>query len=790
MADDDEVDALDDFSLSNSVIVDNSNLISQNSELLNCDYTIHPQWLLDRPSTNPDNWYDENAGPRNQNNSDSDVVPASNENCITDESGWTEKEKALLQRGIEIFGRSSIRLAQFVGSKTAAEVKYYFKNFYAENLGAYQHVCADSVENIEPIPGRSSLDVLNSSQIPTSVEEVIASVSTAFPTVRQTTSTESSGNRQTSSSSSTTSSERIDRKEKYKKPAIRKRKVPKKKLKLKFNLKEPIFNKKKVSNLHKPGTELVEGVEIETESNVDATFLPDIDPKKTVVLPVCEGEEIVKIEHAEDDSTDMSIDIEDIDYTSSDEPKATIKKPEVSEESHEVPTNSSESTPEKELINRSQVSEEVAKQLDSMEVPSEEVVVNELEISDLEKYVHSEFFEGRPTKTPERYLKIRNYIIEVWHLSKPNYVFKTAVRSGLKQCGDVRAIGRIHHFLEQTGVINFGCDTKYERPLSKSLQFSTSLASASKRTRLDEPVKLGSRKRFKRKFDNDGEGGCTMVHGEKGEIIDTTIVNKEPAKPRSYIKKPSVRLIYCRPFSTEKPQEFTVKLDLSTLLLLDLHSHMFLTEVMGLVGGYWDPSEKNLKICCYEPCKNMASSLTHCDMCPISQAKAADRIHARNMRILGWFHSHPTFAPEPSQQDMDTQQFVQQWIGYGKPCIGVIMSPFSGNGALISSPFRCWMVDKKPNFEDQYVPYRFDVDVTTDNFNLTSFLGASEDIFYLAEVHENNKRLNFSSPYFMDRKITHLEKFLSSVNMHIAKAGTINRSSCDEITEAIKNLLK
>lgn len=52
------------------------------------------------------------------------------ENAISDESGWTKKEKNLLERGIEIFGKSHIRLAQFIGTKSANEVKYYLKNFY------------------------------------------------------------------------------------------------------------------------------------------------------------------------------------------------------------------------------------------------------------------------------------------------------------------------------------------------------------------------------------------------------------------------------------------------------------------------------------------------------------------------------------------------------------------------------------------------------------------------------------------------------------------------------------
>lgn len=110
-------------------------MITQNSDLLNCEYTIHPQWLLDKPSTNPDNWYNTNITPQSSEKCiiDDGLVHLSTENCITDESGWTEKEKNLLERGIEIFGKSNLRLSQFVGSKTPGEVRYYLKNFYVES---------------------------------------------------------------------------------------------------------------------------------------------------------------------------------------------------------------------------------------------------------------------------------------------------------------------------------------------------------------------------------------------------------------------------------------------------------------------------------------------------------------------------------------------------------------------------------------------------------------------------------------------------------------------------------
>lgn len=64
---------------------------------------------------------------------------------------------------------------------------------------------------------------------------------------------------------------------------------------------------------------------------------------------------------------------------------------------------------------------------------------------------------NKPAKTPERYLKIRNHILDYWEKHRPQYVSKTACRKGLKDCGDVNAIGRVHAYLEKTGAINVDC---------------------------------------------------------------------------------------------------------------------------------------------------------------------------------------------------------------------------------------------------------------------------------------------------------------------------------------------
>ncbi|CAG9836566.1 unnamed protein product [Diabrotica balteata] len=810
MADEDEIDILGDFQLdTDSNLYDGGPLISQNSELLNFDYTIHPQWLLDRPSTNPDNWYDTNVfnstTEKSQTPENDALGHLSTENCITDESGWTEKEKNLLERGMEIFGKSSVRLSQFIGSKSAPEVKYYLKNFYLENHSIRKtSECA--------LEG----DVLDDAQIPASIEEVIAAVSTAKPTVQ----VHSHRSRKKSNSTSIASdlSERevirdrsplvpIKKKTNIDSAGIKNRKRSNSvlsqkmtssnavKFKIKSKLKAPF---PKYDKVIKQKTVKI----VNAKNNENEIKRVEITTGHGLAVPICEGEEIVKIKNTSEDSdTDVDIDVEMSDEesnTNKQKPPKSItefQKPEVPKnnpkekvtETFQQPVLQTEST---HIVDLSGMSVEVVNILKSMEEPKKEIFLKDNCIIELEKVFNKEYFSGGSYKTPERYLKIRTHILNGWLKQKPKYLNKTISRQGLKNFGDVNCFGRIHCFLEQIGAINFGCEqVNYERPLLELLQ-----EKLTPKEKKRQEIKLASkdvpsstnRIRMKPKFINDGEGGYTMSHDEHGHVIKHTVINEDPiAKPKAYIKKPPVRLIYCRPFKDEIIQPYTIRISLSTLLIMDLHAHTCFTEVMGLIAGYWSSQNKIMVICHYEPCLNMASSTTHCDMCPISQAKAADAIHGKGLDLLGWFHSHPTFAPEPSNQDLETQQYVQQWIGQNKPCIGMIMSPFSLNGALIASPFRCLIVDKKVNFEDQLVPYKFKVDVVADDFQVENFFIDLRRILRTNLGSGEKHRIDFLKPYFQSPNITFLEKYITSVRMHLAKLGTLSKSTCENAVNGI-----
>lgn len=47
-------------------------------------------------------------------------------------------------------------------------------------------------------------------------------------------------------------------------------------------------------------------------------------------------------------------------------------------------------------------------------VPTQEANVDQGIITEEERRIHADFFDGRPSKTPERYSRIRNYILEAW----------------------------------------------------------------------------------------------------------------------------------------------------------------------------------------------------------------------------------------------------------------------------------------------------------------------------------------------------------------------------------------
>jgi hypothetical protein len=57
---------------------------------------------------------------------------------------------------------------------------------------------------------------------------------------------------------------------------------------------------------------------------------------------------------------------------------------------------------------------------EELTAPEQEAELDLATITEEEKQAIPEFFEGRPSKTPERYLKIRNYMLDQWYTHNHN----------------------------------------------------------------------------------------------------------------------------------------------------------------------------------------------------------------------------------------------------------------------------------------------------------------------------------------------------------------------------------
>ena len=117
-------------------------------------------------------------------------------------------------------------------------------------------------------------------------------------------------------------------------------------------------------------------------------------------------------------------------------------------------------------------------------------------------------------------------------------------------------------------------------------------------------------------------------------------------------------------YNIHEMQPFAVKTCPDAMFLADLHAHLSASEVIGLLGGRYVPSERCIYIQAAFPCKSASrsrgdSGFTDVEMDPVSQIIAGDAIISSGMTVVGWYHSHPNFQPDPSVIDIENQANYQ-----------------------------------------------------------------------------------------------------------------------------------
>ncbi|KAL8590434.1 hypothetical protein ACOMHN_011647 [Nucella lapillus] len=425
-------------------------------------------------------------------------------------------------------------------------------------------------------------------------------------------------------------------------------------------------------------------------------------------------------------------------------------------------------------------------------IPIEDRELEVESITDEEKNVHSEFFDGRPLKTPERYLKIRNYILDCWKKSRPGYLNKTSVRPGLKNCGDVNCIGRIHAYLECIGAINFGCEqASYNNPGRVMAALPRQRPHGKEQHRVVSMAKLDSVQPRRRRI-RDASGLWVDEKELEGKTIEHKPAEEDPSRPKRGRHRKIVydpfRLVPCQTFSQDKQAPFSVSVSSTALAVMDIHSHISRTEVIGMLGGQFHPTSACLTVSMAVPCKSISTGM-QCEMDPVSQTQASEQIEDVGMVVVGWYHSHPTFAPSPSVRDIETQQKFQHWFSRGgSHFVGIIISPYSPHNASVVSDVRCLTISQE--LAREYLcnlPYQFDYSVVQLD-NMREILGPASE---LAERYaQYSSRVGLSSVYRSSLRITCLSKMLQSVKhrLELSEGGSSTQTS-DESRRKVDDVL-
>lgn len=117
----------------------------------------------------------------------------------------------------------------------------------------------------------------------------------------------------------------------------------------------------------------------------------------------------------------------------------------------------------------------------------------------------------------------------------------------------------------------------------------------------------------------------------------------------------------------ESPFRIVVHPDV--VFICDLHAHLATCEIIGFLAGRWVEKTKTLYIQAAFPCRSLTvdgdDGATDVEMDPESELLVRNIITQVKLEVVGWYHSHPTFAPDPSVRDIENQTSYQHLFQRG-----------------------------------------------------------------------------------------------------------------------------
>uniref|UniRef100_A0A8C9EYJ4 MPN domain containing n=1 Tax=Pavo cristatus TaxID=9049 RepID=A0A8C9EYJ4_PAVCR len=204
-----------------------------------------------------------------------------------------------------------------------------------------------------------------------------------------------------------------------------------------------------------------------------------------------------------------------------------------------------------------------------------------------------------------------------------------------------------------------------------------------------------------------------------------------------------------------KFQPFNVAISSNVLLLLDFHSHLTRSEVVGYLGGRWDTNTQRAPL--------TSGDVGGSDVIHTSQI--CQSLFLRGLSLVGWYHSHPFGPALPSLHDIDAQMDYQlklQGSGNGfQPCLALICGPYyAGNPGVESKIAPFWVMpppEQRPN--DYGIPMDVEVAYIQDGFLTNDVL---QEMTLLVEFYKGAPDLvKFQELWSQDQ--TYLDKLKGSL---------------------------
>eukprot|EP00730_Choanoeca_flexa_P003341 TRINITY_DN11374_c0_g1_i1.p1 TRINITY_DN11374_c0_g1~~TRINITY_DN11374_c0_g1_i1.p1 ORF type:complete len:909 (+),score=132.32 TRINITY_DN11374_c0_g1_i1:983-3709(+) len=229
-------------------------------------------------------------------------------------------------------------------------------------------------------------------------------------------------------------------------------------------------------------------------------------------------------------------------------------------------------------------------------------------------------------------------------------------------------------------------------------------------------------------------------------------------------------LVHCDVAKEKIP--FHVKITTDVMLVMDFHSHLSTTEIIGYLAGTYDEAERVLTISEIIPCPALEGDQSQRDqsveMDPHADVKARDLVDEKGLIFAGWYHSHPTFPCQPSLRDIEAQTQSQELYS-GQPYVGIINAPYynsTTSRAQGVADVRCFWIntDQSVFFAENIfgTPIQLSYDVITESSTRRLSLEMIMNMCQYYEVYD--RRVPLMTPWEGSR-MSKLEKLRCSL-MH------------------------